>query len=259
MMARARELWSYRQLLRSLMVRNLKVKYQRSVLGFVWALLNPVLIVAVLAVVFTHIVRIPLPHYLAFLLSGYFVWNFLLQAMSASTYVLAEHASLTRSVAFPREVPVLAAVGSRLVEFGIEMGLVLFALVTLHHHGVPASFLWLPWLVLVQVVLALGLVFPLAALAAFYQDVQHALPIALTTLFYVSPVFYPASMVPAALRSAYLANPLAQLMTAYHQVVYAGQAPSGASVSVLTVTTALVFGVGYAIFNRYRANIAEII
>src|SRR3989338_6061837 len=168
MIARLREVWSFRPLLRSLMVRNLKVKYQRSILGFVWTLLNPMLIVAVLAVVFTHVVKIPLPHYLAFLLSGYFVWNFLLQVMSASTYVLAEHASLTRSVVFPREMPVLAAVGSRLVEFGIEMGLVLLALAALHHHGVPASFAWLPWLVAMQVLLALGLMFPLAALSAFY-------------------------------------------------------------------------------------------
>ena len=119
------DVWRYRELLRSLVVRNLKVKYQRSVLGFLWTLLNPLLTVAVLSVVFTHVVKIPLRHYVSFLFSSYFVWNFMLQTISSGTFLLAEHAQLARSVAFPKEVPVLAGVISRLVEFAIELSLIL--------------------------------------------------------------------------------------------------------------------------------------
>lgn len=255
----AQAVWRFRQLLWSLTVRNLKVKYQRSLLGFVWTLLNPLLVVGVLVVVFTHLVRIQVPHYPAFLLSGYFAWNFLLQAMSLGTYVFSEHAQLARSVAFPKEIPVLAAVASKLAEFILELALVMLALAVWHHHGVPAAFLCVPWLLLVQLVLALGLVFPIAALSVFYQDIQHALPILLTVLFYLSPVFYPAQMVPEGLRAVYLANPVAQLLTAYHTVLYDGAAPALQPALLLTGSALVTFWVGHAIFNAYKAAVAEVV
>ena len=253
------EVWQYRQLLRSLVIRNLKVKYQRSALGFLWTLLNPLLTVAVLAVVFTHIVKIQLGHYLAFLFSSYFVWNFMLQTINSGTFLLAEHAQLARSVAFPKEVPVLAGVASHLVEFAIELCLILAGLIIFHYHGVPASLLLLPYLIFLQCVLALGLVFPIAGLSVFYRDVEHLLPIVLTVLFYISPVFYPASMVPAVMRPYYLCNPVAQLLTAYQAVLYDGRFPSERMLITLTMAAgALLLGV-YAVFNRCKDEIAEVV
>ncbi len=254
-----RAVWRYRQLWRSLTLRNLRIKYQRSALGFVWTLLNPLLTVAVLATVFRYIVKVPLPHYVAFLLSGYFAWNFILQTLSAGTYVLAEHAQLSRSAPFPKEIPVLAAISSRLVEFALELGLVLLGLGLTHHHGIPSSVVWLPWLVAMQVLLAFGLLCPIASLSVYYRDVQHILPIALTLLFYASPVFYPARFVPEALQSVYLANPVAQLLTAYHVVLYDGQAPPLSLVATLTAASCGIAGVGYALFNRAQADIAEVV
>lgn len=251
------EVWRYRQLLRSLVIRNLKIKYQRSALGFLWTLLNPLLTVGVLAVVFTHIVKIPLQHYVAFLFSSYFVWNFILQTISSGAFLLAEHAQLARSAAFPKEVPVIAGVASRLVEFAIELSIILIGLVLFHHHGIPASFSLIPYLILVQCALALGLVFPIAGLSVFYRDVQHLLPIALTVLFYVSPVFYPASMVPEALRPYYMANPVAQLLTAYQKVIYQGRFPSMMILAALTLASCLMLLAGYAVFNRFKKEIAE--
>ena len=97
------EIWSYRDLLRNLVARNLKVKYQRSVLGFLWTLLNPLLTVGVLVMVFTFVVRVQIENYWAFLLSGYFVWNFISQSLNSATFVLAEHASNEIS---PRSGPI---------------------------------------------------------------------------------------------------------------------------------------------------------
>lgn len=253
------EVWSFRELLRSLAVRNLKVKYQRSVLGFVWTLLNPLLTLAVLVSVFTYVVRVPLERYWAFLLSGWFVWSFLLQMLSTATYVMAEHAGLRRSVAFPSEVLVLGSAASRLFEFLVELCLVLVALVLLHHGGVPASFALLPVLLVLQVLLALGLVMPLAVLSTFYADVQHALPVALMLLFYASPVFYPATLVPEAVRGLYLLNPIAGLLTLYQEVLYGGRLPSLPLLGGVTLVTLLLFLLGYGIFRRYRDVLAEIV
>lgn len=254
-----REIWAYRELLRSLIVRNLKVKYQRSVLGFVWTLLNPLLTIAVLTLVFTYVVKIPLPGYWAFVFSGYFVWNFMLQMLSSATYVLAEHAALRRSVAFPSEVLILATAASRLVEFLIEMVIAVVFLVLIHHHHIPAPIVLLPLLILIQVLLAIGLTMPIATLSVFYSDVQHALPIVLLMLFYLSPVFYPASLVPESLRTLYLLNPVAGLLTLYHEVLYAGQWPSAWLLGGATAVALLCCVIGYAIFNRYNAVFAEIL
>ncbi|MEP7325702.1 MAG: ABC transporter permease [Gemmatimonadota bacterium] len=254
-----REVWAYRELLRSLVVRNLKVKYQRSVLGFVWTLLNPILTITVLTVVFTYFIKIRVDHYWAFVFSGYFVWNFILQMLSSATYMLAEHAPLRRSVAFPSVVLVLATAASRMVEFLIEMVIALLLLAIFHHHGLPAPLILLPLLILLQLLLAIGLTMPIATLSVFYSDVQHAMPIVLLMLFYLSPVFYPASLVPESLRTLYLLNPIAALLTLYHDVLYAGQWPPAWLFASVSLTAVLVCVLGYAIFDRYNALFAEIL
>ena len=253
------EFWHHRELLRSLVVRNLKVKYQRSALGFVWTLLNPLATVAILAAVFTHIVRIPLEDYWAFLLSGYFVWNFAIQTLNTGTYAFGEQASLIRSAAFPAIFLVLGQALAKLVEFAVAMTLMLAILAVFHHGGVPAAWLLLPLLLVIQFLIVVGLTLPVASLSAFYYDVQHALPIALTTLFYVSPVFYAAELVPESVRWLYMLNPLAVLMTLFHEVVYRGHMPSAALLAGGVAMSVVLFGIGYALFNRYTAVYAEVI
>jgi lipopolysaccharide transport system permease protein len=250
--------WSW-GLLANLVARNLRVKYQRSALGFVWTLLNPLLTVGVLIAVFHYVVRIQVPHYWAFLLSGYFVWSFTLQTLTAATTVLPEHAHLARSLPLPSEVLITATVLSRLVEFLAELVLVLILLTAFHHGGVPAGYLWLPALILLQVALVLGLTLPIATLSAFFHDVQHALPIGLMVLFYVSPVFYPASLVPERLRAWYQLNPFAGLLTAYQSALYQGHAPAPGLLALTAAEALVIAGIGYAIFRRYRALLPEIV
>lgn len=253
-----RDLWRFRELFRSLAVRNLKVKYQRSVLGFLWTLVNPLLTILALGLVFTHVVRIALPDYWAFLLSGYFVWNFASQMFNTATYVLAEHGPLRRSVRFPTVVPLLAAAASRFVEFAVELALAVVALAVAHHHGVPAAWTLLPLLLLLMLLLVLGLALPVATLAAFYVDVQHVLPIVLLVLFYASPVFYPAHMVPASVQDLYFLNPLAGLLTLFQTVLYEGRFPEPGLLAGIAAASGALFVLGYAVFHRYDALYAEL-
>jgi ABC-type polysaccharide/polyol phosphate export permease len=162
-------------------------------------------------------------------------------------------------VAFPKEAPILAAALSRLVEFAVEMTLVLAILALFRHGYVPASFLWIPLLVLLQVMIALGLAFPVAALSAFYHDVEHAMPIVLITLFYVSPVFYSVALVPEAVRSVYMLNPLAGLFTLFQTVAYGGQAPPAELLIPIGAVAVLLPAIGYALFNRFEPLIAEVV
>jgi lipopolysaccharide transport system permease protein len=253
------DVWRYRELLRSLVGRNLKAKYQRSMLGFVWTLLNPMLMLAVLVGVFSYVIRIKIDHYWAFLISGYFVWSFFSQMLNTGTYIMAEHGRLARAVRFPAEVPVLAATLSRLVEFSIEMTIMLLLLAVAHHGHVPASFALLPVLVVLQVLIALGVVLPLAVMSVFLRDIEHALPVVLTAMFYVSPVIYGLDFVPDAVRPLFLLNPMAGLLTLYQSVLYHGQMPSLFMLAYTTVVALLIAPIGYAIFNRYKSVCAEIV
>lgn len=256
--ARLREVWNFRFLLRHLVARDLKVKYKRSTLGFVWTFLNPLATVLVLIAVFRLVVRIEVEHYWAFLLSGYFAWNAASQSILAASYTFAEHGRLARSVTFPTEILVVASAGSRLVEFAAESAILLLVLAVAHHGGVPASFLFLPVVVCLQAMILLGVMFPVATLSTLYRDVVHALPVAVTTLFYVSPVFYPADLVPGWARPWYFVNPLAGLLTLYHRILYEGVAPSPALLLGTTAQAAVILGLGYAIFLRYQNACIEL-
>lgn len=251
--------WQYRELFRQLVLRNLKVRYQRSGLGFLWLLVNPALTVSILVLVFGYIVRLPIESYWAFLASGYFAWVFFLHTMSTSTYVIPEHASMAKSVAVPPDVFVMSAVTSRLIEFAVELLLVLVLLAVFHHHGVPRSFLLTPLLVVFLLFLTLGLAMPAAALSIFFRDIQHGLPPVLQMLMYLSPVFYTTSMVPAGLVPVYAANPVAVVLTTFHIALYEGRMPTAALLGQAAVMSVVVYVIGYTIFRRQCRLFAEIV
>jgi ABC-type polysaccharide/polyol phosphate export permease len=252
-------IWRYRELIRVLVARNIKVKYQRSALGLLWTLLNPLLMLLILMAVFTHIVRIPIPAYWAFLLSGYFVFHCVSQIMTASSLVYLEHATMVRSIAFPVEAPVVAATLSRLFEFLIEIGLTLLLIILFRHGGIPFSFILIPWLLLLMLLLTLGLAMPVAALSVFYYDVRHMLPAFLAALFYISPVFYSIDLVPEMLRPIYYINPIAYLLTIFHIVLYDGVLPSFLLLAGAPAVLVATFLVGYALFNRSKHLFAEVV
>lgn len=251
--------WRFRELLRVLVIRNTKLKYQRSVLGFLWTLLNPLLLISILLAVFTHIIRIQIADYWAFLLSGYFVFHCISQTVTASAFVYVEHATMLRSVALPAEAPILAAVMSRFLEYIIEFALIFLLIVIFRHSGVPFSCCLLPLLVVLQFLLVLGLALPLAALSVYYYDVRHMLPILLMGLFYLSPVFYSSQMVPEAIRTFYFLNPVAGIMFLYRVILYEGSFPPPLAMLLISLQICLILAVGYAIFRRHKANFAEVI
>ncbi|MBI3812112.1 MAG: ABC transporter permease [Nitrospirae bacterium] len=256
--ASIRELWAFRNLLRSLVVRDLKIKYQGSMIGIAWTLLNPLLTVAILVTVFSHVIRISVDHYWAFLLSGFFVWNFIQQNVFHATSVLQNHAALNRSVYFPREVLILGAMLTKFVEFLMEFAIVLILLAVFYYQTVPSSLILLPWIVLVLLMMTVGLMFPLAVMAVYFRDVQQAVPIAMMSLFYLSPIFYPVEMIPEAARPFYYLNPLVGLMRLFHVVVFQGAWPT---MTLLASVSAVAFAVsltGYLIFSRYKDVCVEI-
>ena len=254
-----RELWDYRELLIALVERNLKMRYQRSLLGAVWTLLNPLLTGLVLVGVFSVILRIQTPQYWAFLISGYFAWVFTLNTLGMSASLVSGHSYMTRSVAFPAEVLVVSAVASRFIELSIEMVLVVVVLASARHEGLTIGLVALPLVMVLHALLTAGVVFPIVALGVFFEDVQHAVPVALTMLTLVSPVYYPMSYVPENWQPVLALNPFAGLLTLYHVTLYDGRLPTLSELAIPTVMTLVVCTLGLTLFRWKRAYFPEVV
>ena len=252
-------LWRFRHFMSILIARNIKLKYQQSWLGLLWTIVNPLMILAILLTVFTRVIRIQIDDFWAFLLTGYFVYHFVNQAALAAASVLDEYAVMIRSVAVPRAAPVLAAVTSRFIEFVIEFALALVLVAVFRHQALPLSFLWLPLLIILMFALTVGLSLMISALAVFYYDIRHMLPIALTALFYISPVIYPVSMVPEKYHLLYYLNPLALLLDLFHVTAYQGIPPPAYAFLACVLQVSIVLWAGLKTFKHFEPLFAEVL
>jgi ABC-type polysaccharide/polyol phosphate export permease len=237
--------------------RNLKLRYQRTILGMLWALLNPLLTTIVLVGVFQGILRIETPSYWAFLISGYFPWVFTLHTLGTAAGIVTGHANMSRSVRFPAEALVASGVSSRLVEFLIELGLVIVVLAVFHHHQPTLSLVALPFVIVLQVLLTTGIALPIAALGVFFEDVQYLLTVVLMLLTLISPVYYPLSYAPEGIRNMLALNPFAGILTLYHTILYEGKLPSLDLFVSTAATATAIFVAGLAAFRWKRAYFAE--
>lgn len=262
-----RELWRYRFLLYMLVVRDLKARYKNSVIGIVWSLLNPLLMMFIFTWVFTAMVpNRSIKAFPVFFLCGLLPWNYFTGGLVASTGSLVANASLIKKVYFPREVLPLSAVLSNLVHFLIALG-VLFALMPFFHIKLTPWAALLPVIILIQTAFVAGLGLALSVFNVFYRDVQHLLEVLLLGWFFLTPIFYPLDILPRDYnflgvtvdlwRWMQILNPMASIIAAYRDILYWGRMVGLDFLARTAVTCFLVFVIGMAVFRRYRFAIAE--
>jgi lipopolysaccharide transport system permease protein len=245
-----RELFIYKDLLKQLVVRDIKVRYRNSVLGFFWSLGNPLLQVATITVVVKYVLRLDIPNYSAYLLVAYLPWTYFQMALMDSAHVILLHRDLLRKVYFPRAVLPLSVVLSNLIHFALAM-VVFFAYLLFYYfflNGAPimASALMLPVLVLMQTLLITGFAFFICTLNVFYEDTKYLLAVLLNVLFYLTPVMYPAELVYSRLPEAhrdllyklYMLLPMNTLVDAYRKTLL----PPFDSATSSATTTGILHG-----------------
>lgn len=281
MRSRLAELWRYRDLMRNLIVRDLKVRYKHSVLGILWSLLNPLLMMLVFTFVFT--VMQPndsVPDFYVFVLVGLIPWNFFSGAVLGSATQIIGNAHLIKKVAFPRETLPLSTVLSNFVNFLLSL-LPLVVLLFVSGVGLTRHALWLPVILLLQLLLLMGLGLLLSTLTVFYRDMLMVLDVAILGLFFMTPIFYPMEfiqseailfgvLVPVNRMIRWL-NPMASIVDSYRTVLYgnivydgSGSAhyfgPSAPALDFLLrtgLTALLVFLVGAWLFRRVSPRFGE--
>ena len=266
-MAHLRELWGYRELVRNLVVRDLKVRYKNSLLGIAWSWLNPLLMMGVYTVLFTVLLRNDtIPHYPVYLLCGLLPWSFFSDSVVQATGSIVNNAHLLKKVYFPASVLPIATVLSNLVNFLIALPL-FFGLALLL--GVRPTWwvLLLPVTILIQVAFTIGITLLLSTVNVFFRDTQIILGIVTLAWFFLTPIFYPISAVPQQVTVLGITlnaqlwlrrlNPMASIIASYQDMLYWG-VPTGLDFLVRTAVTALVvLVVGYLVFQHYCPRFGE--
>ncbi len=267
LIARLQTLYRYRELIRNLVVSDLKARYKNSVLGFVWTLLNPLAMMLVFTVVFSFLSpNQQIEKYPLFLLCGLLPWNFFADSMGASVNSLVGNANLIKKVYFPREVLPIASVLAQLINFLLAFLLLFIALLVFRAQFSP--WLWLlPLVILIQTCFTIGIALILSTLNVFFRDTVIVLNVVILAWFFLTPVFYAFTLLPASYtlwgiplnlqRLFYILNPLASLINMYRDLLYWGYR-TDLDFFVRTAATALfVLWFGYWLFNRYSDRFGE--
>ncbi len=261
------ELWRYRELIMNLTVRDLKARYKNSVLGIGWSLFNPLLMMLVFTVVYAVMLGQSNRHdYPAFILAGLLPWNFFSAAIMGSTSSIVGNSHLIKKVYFPREVLPISILLSNLVNFLIAIPVYVVLAALLGNH-LTWWVVWLPAVLIVQMIFALGVSFVLSAINAFYRDVQQIMEVVILAWFFLTPVIWDVNMLPVTKvvagielpiqRLTYILNPMASIIAAYRDILYYGQ-PIGADFFARTAVTAIIILlIGFAIFHRLSGRFAE--
>jgi len=255
---RTGELWRWRHLFVHLVVREVRARYRRSLLGPLWLVVNPLVLVAVYTFVFSVVLKVPVADYPYFLLAGLLPWTWFVAALTRAVSSLARDANLVRRSPFPLEMLPLLGV----VVAGCECAVGLVLLVAVLAVTGRCS-CWtlpvLPLLLVVQASLTTGLALPLAAIGAVNRDVDHVVANGLRLLFFATPIAYGIEQVPESVRQVVAANPLAWLAGAYRACLLGGPVPAPAPSAVVVTVAFVVLVTGRSFFRRRAHLVPEVL
>ena len=246
-----RETYRYRELIWALALKELKIRYKRSVLGFLWALLNPALLMLVMTLVFSTLMRFDIPHYPIFLLSVLLPWTFFSQSLAYSVESIVGNGDLIKKVRVAKLVFPVAAIVSNLINLGLSL-IPLAMLVPLMGHTFYWTWLYLPVPLLALVLFTLGMTFFFATANVYYRDVAHILQVVLSVWFYLTPIFYSLDFIPAKHRWIFKLNPLIYFVNGFRLAVYYGMLPKAPSIVASFVCGFVSLFIGFAIFRKYQ-------
>jgi len=248
-----KEIYQNRELIWALALKDLQVRYKRSALGFLWALLNPLMMMVILTMVFSKLLPAQ-DHYSIFLMSGLLPWTFFSQALSYSADSIVTNGDLLKKVYVTKSVFPVAATLSNVINFALSMIPLVLLLAVLRfpfHRTWP--YVLVPFASLLLI--ALGFGFFVAMANVFFRDVAHILQIVLQAWYFVTPVMYPIDIIPAQYRRLFQLNPVLYPVNGFRLAIYYGQLPSLQSMAASLAGGAIACYLGYWVFRRYQDNL----
>ena len=281
MQTELKELYRFRELLWILVLRDLKVRYKNSALGFAWSLINPAVQVAVISFVVKNFMKVDVPNLSAYIFCAFLPWSFFQLALLDTSHSLIVNERLMKKVYFPREIIPISLVLSNLIHLLLAILVFLVYLVVLVRAPLLSTLARIPLLILIELFFITGLSLVISGVSVFYEDVKYLMTVLLQVLYFAVPVMYFVEQVKYStpnhdshglLFKIYMLNPLVTIITAFRvwmlQPIYIPNPLGGlgyrtashVEVSYLLFTTAVSFAVaiaGYALFNRMKWSFVE--
>lgn len=258
MVAQAAELIQYRSLVLNLVSKDLKVRYKNSVLGFMWSLLNPLLMMLVFTFVFTQLLGETIADFPVFVLTGLLAWNWTATSVAAGTRAIIDNAPLINKVYFPRMLLPVSVVLSNMAHYLLALP-VLAVFMGVYGMSFSPWLVYLPVIIMIQAIFLIALTLILSALHVYFRDTIVLVEVGLTAWFFMTPIFYRVEDVvdPTLVAWMYWLNPMASIIAELHTIIYYGGVPDPLFMARTLITALALLAIGYALFSRVSKHIGE--
>jgi len=252
-----KEIWAYREMIFSLVGRDLRGRYKGSVLGFAWTFLNPLLQLAVYTMVFSIILRNNIKDYYLYLFVALVPWIFFSSSVSGGAGCIRAQSGMITKIYFPREVIPISHVTSQFVNMLLSL-IVVFAVVIISGKPInPIALLYLPLIMIIEYLLAIGITMLVSAITVYWRDVEYFMGIIVMAWQFATPVMYGIDQIPERLLKYFNLNPMTPVIVAYRSILYYGEVPE-----MNTLLSAVLFGlimlfIGWTVFSKLKRHFAE--
>jgi len=251
-----KEIYEYRELLKTSVKKEIRGRYKNSFLGVVWSFLNPLLQIMVYAIVFPLILRNTQENYVIFLCCGLIPWTFFATGINRSAFTIIENGNIVKKVFFPREILPISVITSEAVNFMIST-IIILAFVIFGGLGITKYILFYPLILIVQYFLVLGISFIISSITVYLRDIQHFIGVLIQLLFYAAPVVYSPDVIPDNFKWILKLNPMTYIINAYRDVFYNQVKPDLAGLGIVFAVSVAICVIGQLIFNKLQKGFAE--
>ena len=255
-MSLIKNLYNYRELLKSNVKKEIRGKYKGSFLGVLWSFVNPLLTVLVYAIVFPYIMRVKTENYLIFLIIGIIPWTFFTTVINQGMITVRMNEGIIKKVYFPREILPISVALSGLVNFFISC-IIIVIFCIFGGVGVTWHIILLPIIALIQFVFSLGLILGLSAINIYIKDTEYIVQFFINMLFYATPILYQSTLFPEKIRWILYLNPMTQIVEAYRNIFLYHQLPDVKGILYVIIVSLIIFALGLVIFRKLEKGFAE--
>jgi len=257
MFRKLKELYEYREMIISLVRKDLRGRYKNSVLGFLWTFINPLCQIIVYTMVFSQIFRMGIDKYYLFLTVVMIPWVFFSTSVSGGAMAVVSQQDLVKKIYFPREVLPISFVTSCFVNMLLSF-VVVFGVLAVSGIGFNLKALvFLPVVMLVEYMLALGITMITSACNVYFRDLEHIIGVFMMAWIYLTPVMYDISYIPDNLRPVFYFNPMTSVALAYRDILYYKQVPEISTLGMAVVIGMAALIIGSFVFNKLQRNFIE--
>lgn len=251
-----RNLYQYREFLKTSVLKDFRGKYKKSFLGVLWSFINPLLQLLIYSIVFSFIMRAGIDNYACFLIVALIPWTFFNATLIQSTTSIVNNAGIVKKVYFPREILPISTVTSNLLNFIISCIIIVAALLIT---GVGLSWyvLLLPIILIVQYILLIGLAFILSSITVYIRDLEYFINVLMMLWFYLCPVVYSVEFIPDKWMPLFSLNPMLHIINAYRDILFYKRLPDMANLGIWFMISVVIALIGYKIFKGLEKRFAE--